>query len=180
MRFPEKMKRDVWNRQRGLCNYCELGLTYNGGCEMDHAVPKSWGGKDIIENAQLLCGTCHGIKSFHESQIAGAAARQNMKTVTFGQKPFVTYYDSKSEEEPAEEQEAPKKKARTWETEPFHKGVQKRANPDGSTDYQAHIQVDGNREYSGVKSTLAEVLQWRQETEKRLKSTTPISQAPVE
>ena len=120
------------------------------------------------------------IKSFHEGQIAGAAARQNMKTVTFGQKPFVTYYDSKSEEEPAEEQDAPKKKARTWETEPFHKGVQKRANPDGSTDYQAHIQVDGNREYSGVKSTLAEVLQWRQETEKRLKSTAPISQAPVE
>ena len=83
----------------------------------------------------------------------------------------MTYYDSTSEAEPAEEQDAPKKKARTWETEPFHKGVQKRANPDGSTDYQAHIQVDGNREYSGVKSTLAEVLQWRQETEKRLKST---------
>ena len=179
MPFPEKMKRDVWNRQRGLCNYCSLGLTFNGGCEMDHSVPKSWGGKDVSENAQLLCGTCHGIKSFHEGQIAGAAARQNIKSVMFGQKPFVTYYDSKSEEELFEEvQDAPKKKARTWETEPFHKGVQKRANPDGSTDYQAHIQVDGNREYSGVKSTLAEVLQWRQDTEKRLKSM-PAEVAPV-
>ena len=55
MPFAEKMKRDVWNRQRGLCNYCGLGLTFNGGCEMDHSVPKSWGGKDVIENAQLLC-----------------------------------------------------------------------------------------------------------------------------
>ena len=42
MPFAEKMKRDVWNRQRGLCNYCGLGLTFNGGCEMDHSVPKSW------------------------------------------------------------------------------------------------------------------------------------------
>ena len=107
-----------------------------------------------------------------------AAARQHIKSVTFGQKPFVTYYETKSDEESTEE--APKKKARTWETEPFHKGVQKRANPDGSTEYQAHIQVDGNREYSGVKSTLAEVLQWRQETEKRLKSPAPISHVPVE
>ena len=53
MPFPDKMKRDVWNRQRGLCNYCGLGLTFNGGCEMDHSVPKSWGGKDVSENAQL-------------------------------------------------------------------------------------------------------------------------------
>ena len=140
---------------------------------MDHSVPKSWGGKDIEVNAQLLCGTCHGIKSFHERQIAGAASRQNIKSVTFGQTPFVTYFEPKSDEESTEE--APKKKARTWETEPFHKGVQKRSNPDGTTEYQAHIQVDGTREYSGVKSTLAEVLQWRQETEKRLMST-PISQ----
>ena len=57
MPFPEKLKREVWNRQRGLCNYCGCGLTFNGGREMDHAVPKSWGGKDISDNAQLLCGT---------------------------------------------------------------------------------------------------------------------------
>ncbi len=103
--FPEKLKRDLWNEQRGLCNYCDSALILNGGCRMDHLVPKSFGGSTVKENAQLLCCTCYGIKSFHVHQIALSAAKQNIESIKFEQPAVVIYSDEESGEEPYSDEE---------------------------------------------------------------------------
>jgi RNA-directed DNA polymerase len=50
-------------RQKGKCNHC--GLTFKNGdlIERDHIIPKSKGGKDKLDNYQLLHRHCHDVKT---------------------------------------------------------------------------------------------------------------------
>lgn len=52
----------LWTRQRGRCNMCREELVRND-VEKDHVVPLCCGGDDAVSNLQILCGSCHNIKT---------------------------------------------------------------------------------------------------------------------
>ena len=60
--FSEKMKREVYERQQGVCPHC--GKKYDiTEMEGDHITPWCEGGKTDIENCQMLCRNCNRRKS---------------------------------------------------------------------------------------------------------------------
>ncbi len=62
--FSEKVKRRVYEQQKGICAKC-LGVFDYGQMEADHVTPWSRGGTTTIENCQLLCRDCNRRKSDH-------------------------------------------------------------------------------------------------------------------
>lgn len=60
--FTDKMKRETYERQQGICTAC---LTHFELSEMeaDHIKPWSQWGKTIAENCQMLCRACNRVKS---------------------------------------------------------------------------------------------------------------------
>ena len=61
--------------QGGLCYYCKKAL-WNGtellACSIDHKIPTSRGGKDVLENTCLACVQCNGSKgNLMESEVVG-------------------------------------------------------------------------------------------------------------
>jgi RNA-directed DNA polymerase len=50
-------------RQKGKCNHCGLNFKQGDLIETDHIIPKSKGGKDKLENRQLLHRHCHDVKT---------------------------------------------------------------------------------------------------------------------
>jgi RNA-directed DNA polymerase len=50
-------------KQKGKCNHCNLYLSISDLIEIDHIIPKSQGGKDKLDNLQLLHRHCHDVKS---------------------------------------------------------------------------------------------------------------------
>lgn len=57
-KFPAKMKRAVYERQKGICKRCG-GHFELKQMEADHVDPWSKGGKTTLENCQLLCKACN-------------------------------------------------------------------------------------------------------------------------
>lgn len=60
--FNEKMKREAYERQNGICIKCGEHFEYKD-MEGDHITPWSQGGKTNAENCQMLCKRCNRIKS---------------------------------------------------------------------------------------------------------------------
>ncbi len=60
--FSEKIKRQVYERQKGVCVTCGRHFDL-GEMEADHITPWSKGGATILENCQLLCRDCNRRKS---------------------------------------------------------------------------------------------------------------------
>lgn len=60
--FPERIKREVYTRQDGICVHCKEEFSYNE-MEADHITPWSQGGKTTHDNCQILCRTCNRQKS---------------------------------------------------------------------------------------------------------------------
>lgn len=60
--FDDNMKREAYERQKGICIKCEDHFEIE---EMagDHIIPWSKGGKTTAENCQMLCNRCNAIKS---------------------------------------------------------------------------------------------------------------------
>ena len=58
----EKMKREVYERQQGICPICGNHYEINE-MEADHITPWSQGGTTTIENCQMLCKNCNRRKS---------------------------------------------------------------------------------------------------------------------
>jgi len=50
-------------RQRGKCAWCELYFTCEDVLEVDHIIPKALGGRNELNNLQLLHGHCHDQKT---------------------------------------------------------------------------------------------------------------------
>jgi RNA-directed DNA polymerase len=50
-------------KQKGKCNHCGLNFKQGDLIETDHIIPKSKGGKDKLDNYQLLHRHCHDVKT---------------------------------------------------------------------------------------------------------------------
>jgi hypothetical protein len=78
-----RIPRDVRQRDGGFCQACN---TYCGHGEVHHIHPLSMGGDDRVENAILLCGTCHkhapdSAKEFLEYQRRGGKYPETMALI---------------------------------------------------------------------------------------------------
>jgi len=60
--FSDNMKREAYERQRGICKSCDKHFEYNE-MEGDHIDPWHSGGKTNTENCQMLCKSCNRRKS---------------------------------------------------------------------------------------------------------------------
>ena len=60
--FPDKIKRAVYERQKGKCAFCGQDFAIER-LQGDHITPWSKGGTTVIENCQMLCAQCNGTKS---------------------------------------------------------------------------------------------------------------------
>lgn len=62
-RIPQRLRRQVTERAKGLCEYCknqqELAIVE---FEIDHIYPKALGGPTELENLALSCPSCNGRK----------------------------------------------------------------------------------------------------------------------
>ncbi len=60
--FSENMKREAYERQKGICASCNKHFEYSG-MEGDHTDPWHSGGKTNAENCQMLCKSCNRRKA---------------------------------------------------------------------------------------------------------------------
>lgn len=60
--FSDNMKREAYERQKGICPICKNHFEINE-MEADHITPWSQGGKTDAENCQMLCRDCNRRKS---------------------------------------------------------------------------------------------------------------------
>ena len=60
--FSEKMKREAYERQGGVCAKCGKHFDFSK-MQADHITPWSKGGRTIAENCRLLCAECNREKS---------------------------------------------------------------------------------------------------------------------
>lgn len=60
--FPDSMKREAFERQKGVCPWCNNTFEISQ-MQADHITPWSLGGKTIAENCQMLCADCNRRKS---------------------------------------------------------------------------------------------------------------------
>lgn len=60
--FNENMKREAYERQKGICVKCEEHFTLEE-MEADHITPWHEGGRTTAENCQMLCKDCNRRKS---------------------------------------------------------------------------------------------------------------------
>ncbi len=61
-----KLRQKVLSRDAGLCRQCIAAGRITPASDVDHIVPKSAGGSDVMENLQALCGRCHSTKTINE------------------------------------------------------------------------------------------------------------------
>lgn len=60
--FTDKMKREAYERQNGLCPFCKNYFEFEE-MEADHITPWREGGKTVSENCQMLCKQDNRTKS---------------------------------------------------------------------------------------------------------------------
>jgi 5-methylcytosine-specific restriction protein A len=60
--FPDKVKADAFLRANGNCEKCTARL-YPGKFHYDHRIPDAMGGEPTLENCEVLCTACHGVKT---------------------------------------------------------------------------------------------------------------------
>lgn len=65
--FTKRVRLDAWDRCGGNCDKCTAKITAaNGPPQYDHIVPDALGGEPTLENCQVLCRNCHGVKTSGE------------------------------------------------------------------------------------------------------------------
>jgi RNA-directed DNA polymerase len=70
-RHPEVSSKvtELLKRQQGRCTECGLFFKYGDVMEVDHIIPKEWGGSDSRNNRQLLHHHCHDVKTTRDAEI---------------------------------------------------------------------------------------------------------------
>lgn len=66
MRLPVLLHRDgLMSLQDSKCNYCRdpIRIYPSANCDCDHIIPVKYGGSCDLHNLQLLCVSCHRLKS---------------------------------------------------------------------------------------------------------------------
>lgn len=61
-------RRQALVRDGYQCRVCSQ-VVYGKKAHVDHILPKSQGGSDLLENLQTLCSTCHQLKTNKESSV---------------------------------------------------------------------------------------------------------------
>ena len=65
----DALKKQVWAKTRGQCQYClEFGFIVEGTI-YDHIIPISKAGGTTLENLQLLCNDCNYIKTLSDKDM---------------------------------------------------------------------------------------------------------------
>lgn len=62
---------ELFKTQDGKCNFCNTEVFKEGSssnCDIDHIIPLYLGGSVCISNLQILCVTCHRVKTAYESR----------------------------------------------------------------------------------------------------------------
>ena len=79
--FPSRVKFAAYERcQKNGKPHCELcGLRILGVCEYDHIKPDGLGGEPTLENLQVLCGSCHRLKTHTQDRPVMAKADRQKK-----------------------------------------------------------------------------------------------------
>jgi len=63
-------RRNVWARDKGLCQYCNQTVTVTS-MTYDHVLPRSRGGKTTWDNIVLSCSVCNAFKGNKTPHEAG-------------------------------------------------------------------------------------------------------------
>src|SRR5262245_20905755 len=78
--FPAKVCALAFERANGRCEKCAARLVV-GKFQYDHVVADALGGEPTLENCQVLCSSCHGIKTPIDTTKAAKVKRQTRKLV---------------------------------------------------------------------------------------------------
>lgn len=60
--FPAKIMLAAFERAKECCEKCGCPLR-PGKIHYDHVIPDAMGGTPTLDNCQVLCSACHGIKT---------------------------------------------------------------------------------------------------------------------
>jgi RNA-directed DNA polymerase len=60
--YPTRVQ-NLLKKQKGFCTWCKLRFMENDVLEVDHIIPRIYGGKDTYDNLQLLHRHCHDSKT---------------------------------------------------------------------------------------------------------------------
>lgn len=73
--FTKAIKRDAAARAQGRCENCSSRLAY-GDYHYDHVIADALGGEPTLDNCQVLCRTCHSLKTTERDVPLAAKAKR--------------------------------------------------------------------------------------------------------
>lgn len=81
MSIPAAIRRTVWERAEGQCEYCQMSQDFDPATfEVDHIVPEKMDGQPVAENLALACFKCNNHKG---PNIAGIDPDDHEKAFLF-------------------------------------------------------------------------------------------------
>lgn len=78
--FPAKVLYEAFKRANGECEGCGARLVV-GKFQYDHVIADALGGKPTLDNCQVLCTACHGLKTPSDTTKAAKVKRITRKLV---------------------------------------------------------------------------------------------------
>lgn len=76
--FSGKVMAEAALRANGQCECCTRRLM-TGDYHYDHIIPDALGGEPLLGNCQVLCRSCHSVKTTKEDVPRIAKAKRNFK-----------------------------------------------------------------------------------------------------
>lgn len=85
--FPTKIKLAAWALAKCKCERCSVQIRPGNGPHYDHRVPDAVNGEPTLANCQVLCKTCHGIKTAKVDVPAIAKTKRVLTGVARAERP---------------------------------------------------------------------------------------------